>query len=194
MFCVGRRWVCVAARPPRRRENAVRAVHQVYHHLHACGASWLAHAEVASGEQSVHVPYLSAGVFSIEPCRVPKAGKVTHCLFDKTGTLTTEELVSAGVVTLRDSWSKGKVRDASVESSLELSACQALVLDSLTLRKRGKYALVMGSPKALGALCAEGLAPPWYETAYLELAEQGCRVLGLALRQLNANAHAFKLS
>ena len=76
----------------------------------------------------------SAGVFSTEPFRVPKDGKVTHRLFDKTGTLTTEELVSAGVVKLPDSWSKGKVRDASVESSLELSACQALVPDSLTLR------------------------------------------------------------
>ena len=34
---------------------------------------------------------------------------------------------------------------------------------------RGKYALVKGSPEALGALLAEGSAPPWYETAYLEL-------------------------
>ena len=34
---------------------------------------------------------------------------------------------------LADSWSKGKVRDASVESSLVLSACQALVPDGLTL-------------------------------------------------------------
>ena len=60
--------------------------------------------------------------------------------------------------------------------------------------KRGNYALVKGSPEALGALCAEGSAPPWYETAYLELAEQGCHVLELALRQLDADAHAFKLS
>ena len=34
---------------------------------------------------------------------------------------------------------------------------------------RGTYALVKGSPGALGALLAEGSAPPWYETAYLEL-------------------------
>ena len=53
---------------------------------------------------------------------------------------------------------------------------------------RGKYALVKGSPEALGALLAEGSAPPWYETAYLELAEQGRRVLALALRQLDADA------
>jgi len=59
---------------------------------------------------------------------------------------------------------------------------------------RGKYALVKGSPEALGALFAEGSAPPWYETAYLELAEQGCRVLALALRQLDADADASKLS
>ena len=77
----------------------------------------------------------SAGVFSTEPFRVPTAGKVRHCLFDKTGTLNTEELVPAGVVNLADSWSKGKVRDASVESSLVLSACQALVPDGLTLSR-----------------------------------------------------------
>ena len=59
---------------------------------------------------------------------------------------------------------------------------------------RGKYALKKGSPEALGALLAEGSAPPWYETAYLELAEQGCRVLALALRQLDADADASKLS
>ena len=63
------------------------------------------------------------------------AGKATHCVFDKTGTLTTEELVPAGVVNLADSWSKGKVRDASVESSLVLSACQALVSDAFTLAR-----------------------------------------------------------
>ena len=63
------------------------------------------------------------------------AGKVTHCLFDKTGTLNTEELVPANVVNLADCWSKGKVRDASVESSLVLSACQALVPDGLTLSR-----------------------------------------------------------
>ena len=34
---------------------------------------------------------------------------------------------------LADSWSKGKVWDASVESSLVLSACQGLVSDGLTL-------------------------------------------------------------
>ena len=261
----------------------------------------------------------SAGVFSIEPFRVPMAGKVTHCLPDKTSILTTEELVREGVVNFADPWSKGKVRDASVGSSLILSACQALVPDCLTLARdlievaalkgigwqydpnentarfgawaellerattckedaeklgaqkdvaptaaeakrfearheenlkiaaageaaaakdrsrgeaipvssvhklhrfhfasrlqrlnviadieakegteeaapRGKYALVKGSPEALGALLGEGSAPPWYETAYLELAEQGCRVLGLALRQLDADAHAFKLS
>ena len=60
----------------------------------------------------------SSGVISTEFFCVLVAGKVTHCLFDKTGTLTTEELVPAGVVNLADSWSKGKVRDASVESSL----------------------------------------------------------------------------
>ena len=59
---------------------------------------------------------------------------------------------------------------------------------------RGKYALVKGSPKALGAVFAEDSAPPWYETAYLKLAEQGCRVLALALRQLDADADASKLS
>ena len=75
----------------------------------------------------------STGVFSTEPFRVPMASKVTHCLFDKTGTLTTEELVPAGVVNLAESWSKGKVRDASADSSLVLSACQALVSDGLTL-------------------------------------------------------------
>ena len=61
------------------------------------------------------------------------AGKVTLCFFDKTGTVTTEELVPAGVVNLADSWSKGKFRDASLESSLVLSACQALIPDGLTL-------------------------------------------------------------
>ena len=49
---------------------------------------------------------------------------------------------------------------------------------------RGKYALVKGSAEAVGALFAEDSALPWYETAYLELAEQGCRVFALALRQL----------
>ena len=53
----------------------------------------------------------------------------------QTGTLTTEELVPAGVVNLADSRSKGKVRDASVESSLVLPACQALVPDGLTLTR-----------------------------------------------------------
>ena len=55
--------------------------------------------------------------------------------FDKTGTLTTEELVPAGVVNLADSWSKGKVQDASVASSLVLSACQALVSDGFSLTR-----------------------------------------------------------
>ena len=59
---------------------------------------------------------------------------------------------------------------------------------------RCKYALVKGSPEALGAVFAEDSAPPWYETAYLKLAEQGCRVLALALRQLDADADASKLS
>ena len=75
----------------------------------------------------------SAGVFSTEPFRVLMAGRVTHCFFDKSGALTTEELVPAGVVNLAGSWSKGKVRDASVESSLVLSACQGIVSDGLTL-------------------------------------------------------------
>ena len=74
-------------------------------------------------------------MISTEPFGVLVAGKVSHCLFDKTGTLTTEELVPAGVVNLADCWSKGKVRDASVESSLVLSACQALVSDGFTLAR-----------------------------------------------------------
>ena len=233
------------------------------------------------------------------------AGKVTHCLFDKTGTLTTEELVPAGVVNFADSWSKGKVRDASVESSLVLSACQALVPDGLTLtrdpievaalkgigwqydpnentarpgaraelfekatsckeeaeklaaqkdavptaaeakrfeaRHEEKLKIVAvaeersraeaipvssvhilhrfhfasrlermsvivdveakegteeAAPrgKSLEAVFAEDSAPPWYETAYLKLGEEGCRVLALALRQLDADADASKLS
>ena len=60
--------------------------------------------------------------------------------------------------------------------------------------RRGKYALVKGSPEAVGALFAEGSAVLWYETAYLELAEQGCRVCALALRQLDTDADALKLS
>ena len=59
---------------------------------------------------------------------------------------------------------------------------------------RGKYALLKGSPEAVGALSAEDSALPWYETAYLELAEQGCRAFALALRQLDAVADASKLS
>ena len=90
--------------------------------------------EMSLAENTALMSLHSAGVFSTEPFRVRMAGNVTHCLFDKTGTLTTEELVPAGIVNLPDSWSKGKVRDASVESSLVLSACQALVLDGLTLR------------------------------------------------------------
>ena len=54
-FCVGGRWVCVAARPPRRRENAARADHQVHHHLHECGGSRFAHADVTYGEVSAHL-------------------------------------------------------------------------------------------------------------------------------------------
>ena len=75
----------------------------------------------------------SAGVFSTEPFRVLMAGKVTQCLFDKTGTLTTEELVPAGVCESRRFLVEGQGWDASVESSLVLSTCQALVSDGLTL-------------------------------------------------------------
>ena len=256
----------------------------------------------------------SAGVISTQPFRVLMTCKVTHYLSGKTGTLTIEELVPPGVVNLADSWSKSKVRDVSLENTLVLSACVALVSDGLTLTgdsievaavqfdpnentacpgaweelpekvttwkeeaekfaaqkdaaptaaeakrleghheeklknrsykeaataekrsraeadpnssiqilhrfhlasrlqrmrvivdakakegteeaaPRGKYALVKGSPEAVGALFAEGSALPWYERAYLELAEHGCRVFALALRQLVTDANAFKLS
>ena len=59
---------------------------------------------------------------------------------------------------------------------------------------RGKYALLKGSPEVVGALFAEHSALSWYETAFLELAEQGCRDFALALRQLDAVADDCKLS
>ena len=122
-----------------------------------------------------------AGVFSSEPFRVLMAGKVTYCLFDKTGTLTTEELVPAGVMNLADSWSKGKVRDASVESCLVLSACQALVPDGLTLT---------GDPIEVAALRAsDGSMILMRTQRVLECGLNFSRKPPLAKRRLRSSLH-----
>lgn len=51
----------------------------------------------------------------------------------------------------------------------------------------GAYVLVKGSPEALKPLLTEGSAPSWFDSAYVEMAEQGRRVLALAARKLPEN-------
>eukprot|EP00928_Gymnodinium_smaydae_P014577 TRINITY_DN15366_c1_g1_i1.p1 TRINITY_DN15366_c1_g1~~TRINITY_DN15366_c1_g1_i1.p1 ORF type:complete len:1530 (-),score=419.39 TRINITY_DN15366_c1_g1_i1:49-4638(-) len=50
--------------------------------------------------------------------------------------------------------------------------------------RSGRYALVKGSPEAIEKLLAEGAAPSWYQTRYRDLAEEGKRILALALKEL----------
>jgi len=50
--------------------------------------------------------------------------------------------------------------------------------------RSGKHILVKGSPEALKPLLEAESVPSWFETAYLEMAENGQRVLALALRKL----------
>ena len=82
-----------------------------------------------------------AGIFCIEPFRVPIGGKISHCLFDKTGTLTTDQLVPVGIIdfscmnnesndneTENNKPSMKKVNEASNELAMILSSCHSLIV------------------------------------------------------------------
>lgn len=62
----------------------------------------------------------------------------------------------------------------------------ATAVHGLNALKCGRYALVKGSPEALEPLMASGARPAWYESRYRDLAENGMRVLALALKELPA--------
>ena len=73
---------------------------------------------------------MKAGLFCIEPFKVPIAGKISHVLFDKTGTITTDVASVVGILEKGSTAGKAQLCDmftSSPELTMVCSACHSLM-------------------------------------------------------------------